>query len=111
MGTSMISFSKTNSLIVLTFFVNFSNIPKTRSTLQKLISLHKEFHHDDDVLHCYSQLVGTIESGEGREEPVAMATPGGDQAAVGQIWIETTSYLLGRKELTADTWSMVSIAC
>ena len=93
----------------LTLKTNYSNVPKTRSTLQKLIILHKEFHHDDDVLLCYSQLVGTIESGEGREEPVAVATPGDDQAAVGQIWIETTSYLLGRKELTPDTWTMVSI--
>jgi hypothetical protein len=64
------------------------------------------------VLHCYSQLVGTIEieSGERREEPVAMATPDDDdQAAIGQIWIETTSYLLGRRELTPDTWTMVSV--
>ena len=39
-----------------------------------------------------------------------MATPGDDgQAAVGQIWIEMTSYLLGRKELTPDTWTMVSM--
>ena len=75
-----------------------------------MIVLHKEFHHDDDILQCYSQLVGTIESGEGREEPVAMATLGDDgRAAVGQIWIETTSYLLGRKELTPDTWTMVSM--
>ena len=39
-----------------------------------------------------------------------MATPDDDdRAAVGQIWIETTSYLLGRKELTHDTWTMVSV--
>ena len=65
-------------------------------------------------MQCYSRLVGTIESasGGGREEPVAMATLSGDDqaaAAVGQIWIETTSYLLARNKLTADTWTMVSI--
>ncbi len=38
-----------------------------------------------------------------------MATPSGDQAVIAQIWIETTSYLLGRKELSTDTWIMVSI--
>ena len=76
-----------------------------RSTLQKLIALHKEFHHDDNVLHCYSQLVHTIGSSEG-EGAVAMATQGDD---IAQIWIETTSYLLGRKELSTDVWTMVSV--
>ena len=89
------------------YFLNCSNVLKTRSTLQKLIALHKEFHHDDDVLHCYSQLVHTIGSGEG-EGAVAMATQGDDEAAVAHIWTETTSYLLGRKELSADVWTMVS---
>ena len=59
------------------------------------------------MLHCYSQLVHTIGSGEG-EGAVAMAIQGDDKAAVTQTWIETMSYLLGRKELSADVWTMVS---
>ena len=89
----------------LIFFLSSSNVPKTRSTLQKLIALHKEFDHDDDIMHCYSQLVHTIEG----EESVAMATPDDNQTAVTQIWVETTSYLLGKSELSPDTWYMVSV--
>ena len=31
-----------------------------------------------------------------------------DEAAVTQIWIEVTSYLLERKELSTEAWTMVS---
>ena len=38
-----------------------------------------------------------------------MSTSGDSVAAVSQIWLETTSYLLNRKELTAEGWAMVSV--
>ena len=60
------------------------------------------------MLQCYSELVDSIERG-GREEPVAMSTDDGSTAAVSQIWLETTSYLLNRKELTAEGWALVSV--
>ena len=85
-----------------------SNIIKKRATLQKLILLHKEFNHDDRVFHCYSELVDSIDTG-GREEPIAMSTDGDSAAAVSQIWLETTSYLLNRKELTVEGWALVSV--
>lgn len=84
----------------------FSNAVKKRSTLQKLIVLHKEFDHDAEVLHCYKELVDSIaSSGEEKE----MATPHeDDSAAIDQAWIEATSYLLGRKELSDEAWALVS---
>ena len=42
-------------------------------------------------------------------ELVATATEASDDdvAAVSQIWTKTTSYLLERKELSEEAWSMV----
>ena len=42
-------------------------------------------------------------------ELVATATEASDDdvAAVSQIWTETTSYLLERKEMSEEAWSMV----
>ena len=93
-----------------------SNTSKKRSTLWKLLSLHKELNHHDKVFHCYSELVDSIESTKG-VEPVATATEAStkakdsdDSAAVSQIWVETTVYLLEERELTEGAWSMVRVA-
>ena len=60
------------------------------------------------MFQCYSELVDSVK-GSQRVELVATATEASDDdvAAVSQIWTETTSYLLERKEMSEEAWSMV----
>ena len=82
------------------FFSN-SDVEKVRSTYQKLIALHREFNHQDDVICCYDTALQTF---HGDESAFATAEA---SSSCSEMWLNFAMYLLGREKLPEDCWEKV----
>ena len=74
-----------------------SDETKKRSTLHKLVTLHKGLGNCAEVVSCYSSLLANYD-----------ASNQSDAKGLAELWLDITSYLLAEKSLSEDAWEMVS---
>ena len=85
------------------FFSSNSDVEKVRSTYQKLIALHREFNHQDDIIRCYDIALQTFR-GRG-DDPAAVIAEASSSCS--ETWLNFATYLLGREKLPEDCWEKV----
>ena len=73
---------------------------KTRDTCCKLVSLHREFNQQDQVIQCYHKILSTYDQGcEGFSES--------DANNLSKAWLEFGIYLVSRDEILEKDWLKV----
>ena len=82
-------------VICMCFLCDVSDVIKTRSTLSKLIPLHKEFNQEDLTVQCYDKLITTY---------------GGDSdtSEVCMVSLEFVTYVVNREGLSQTHWDKVN---
>jgi len=72
-------------------------VPKTRATLSKLISLHKELNEEDNVTQAYGSLLKTYE-----ESPSE-----GEASEASRASLDFVQYVVVREKLVQGHWQEV----
>ena len=83
-----------------------SDLAKRRSTLEKLVALHKSLSQVEDVLSCYSSLLAMTNRGSSDKEEEEE-----EEGGRTQLWLEAVAYILSVEptQLTEQAWEMVSM--
>lgn len=80
--------------------VSSSDADKVCATYHKLIRLHKEFNHQEEVIGCYDALTLTYGSGELSDS---------DAGSCSEMWAEFTAYVVVREHIPEECWGKVGI--
>lgn len=83
-----------------------SDTEKVQATYLKLVALHKEFNHQDEVISFYNAVLATYD----------LTDPSSADASssCSELWMEYTAYVLNRDEMPENCWEKVStvqLAC
>ena len=78
----------------------YSDAEKLRSTNLKLVVLHKEFNHQDEVISCYDAALATYDF----SDPASA-----DAISCSELWMEYAAYVLNRDVIPEKCWEMVCL--
>lgn len=81
------------------------DLAKRRSTLEKLVALHKSLSQVEDVLSCYSSLLAMTNRGSSDKEEEEE-----EEGGRTQLWLEAVAYILSVEptQLTEQAWEMLT---
>jgi hypothetical protein len=81
-------------------YCNCSDAEKLRATYQKLVALHKEFNHQEEVIACYSAAALTYSPSD---------LSGAELGSYSQLWMDFSAYLVGREKIPGDCLERVCV--